>query len=362
MIVAVACREKYVPHVTSTDTKFLVVEGFISVGNVPTSITLTNTVKLTDKPQVEPVSGAMVQVQSDDGNSYNLNPVSPGVYSIPAINGSTAAKYRLSIVVNDKQYLSDYTPYKAAPAIDSVNWQQQDDGVHIYANTHDDTGYTRYYQWDFVETYEYHAPFNTYFKLVNNVMVPRRFDESVYRCWHTLNSTRLLTYSTTKLSADVVSRKEVQFIPASTIKLGVKYSILLNQRTLTEQAYNYLQQMSKNTESLGSLFDAQPSLLRGNIHCVTDPSEIVVGFVSASSVQQQRIFISKQQLNKWAFPPDPYGICDTVHLDGFTDDVRFAQGYVPVDYWKKDSVFASNTSCTDCREEGGSLTKPDFWQ
>jgi len=361
LVVAVACREKYLPQVTSTNTKYLVVEGFINVGDVPTTITLTNTVKLSDKPQPAPVTGATVKVQCEDGSSYNLAPVTPGVYTISAINGNTAAKYRLYIAVGGKEYLSDYTANKATPAIDSVSWQQKDDGVHIYANTHDPAGNTRYYQWDFVETYEYHAAFNAYFKLVNNAVAPRSFEESLYRCWHTLNSTRLLTFSTTKLAEDVVYKNEVQFIPASTVKIGVMYSMLLSQRAITQEAYNYVQQMSKNTESLGSLFDAQPSLLRGNIHCVTDASEIVVGFITTGSVQQKRIFIARRQLTGWSFPPDPYRICDTVHLDGIIDRTRFDQGYVPVDYWKKDSMFASTTNCTDCRLEGGTLTKPDFW-
>jgi len=361
-VVAVACRERYTPPLINANAKFLVVEGFINVGDAPTSITLTTTIKVSDTPNLAPMVGALVKVQGDDGGSYNLNEVMPGVYAINAINGSAAAKYRLYIAANGKEYQSDYVAYKATPVIDSVSWEQQDDGVHIYANAHDATGNTRYYQWDFVETYEYHANFDAEYTLENYVPVQLPYGKHLYKCWHTINSTRLLTYSTVKLADDIVYKGEVQFIPASTRKLGQLYTIFLHQHAITEQAYSYLQQMSKNTENIGSLFDAQPSVLQGNIHCVTDASEIVVGFVTASSLQQQRIFIAKNQLKNWLFPPYPYSVCDTVNVEGREQTYTRAQeGYIPIGEFMTGKTFASTNGCTDCRTEGGDTSKPAFW-
>jgi hypothetical protein len=82
--------------------------------------------------------------------------------------------------------------------------------------------------------------------------------------------------------------------------LGIRYSILVKQYALTEDGYHYYQILKKNTESLGSIFDAQPSELTCNFHSLQDPTEIVIGFFSASSVVQKRIFIDKSQVN-WNF-------------------------------------------------------------
>ena len=43
--------------------------------------------------------------------------------------------------------------------------------------------------------------------------------------------------------------------------------------------------MQKNAESLGSIFDEQPTQITGNIHSVTNPSEQVIGYVSAGTVE-----------------------------------------------------------------------------
>jgi hypothetical protein len=82
-------------------------------------------------------------------------------------------------------------------------------------------------------------------------------------------------------------------------KLGFKYSILVRQYALTPDAYNFYINLKKNTEQLGSIFDAQPSQISGNIHSVTNPSEPVLGYISVGSVASQRIFISQRILPAW---------------------------------------------------------------
>ena len=363
LLIAASCKEAFTPPVTDIDTKkILVVEGYISIGNDPTTITLTHATKLGENSGVQPESGAMVTVQSDDGNSYPLNEVAGGTYRANAIAGSTAAKYRVSITTLDgNQYLSDYVQYKQTPPIDDISWEQQPDGVHIYANAHDDAGLTKYYGWDYVETYEYHAPFQTVFKVVNGEILARPPAEQIYQCWETVNSSRVLIASTAALSKDIISKKEIEFIPASTEKLGVLYSILVNQHALTKEYYNYWLQISKNTENLGSLFDAQPSQAQGNIYCTTDKSQTVIGFIAASNLQQKRIFINKNQLQNWLYPPPAYAICDTIHLNAANTQLYLNAGYIPVGYYAPFMYYAAGLECVDCTEKGGTTTKPDFW-
>jgi len=361
---AVACREKYtLPARALVNNSFLVVEGYINVGGDSTFIRLSNTTKISDTvKQIMATTGANVTVQSDDGSSYALNEMADGIYAIPAINGSVAAKYRIAITTADgRQYQSDYVPFKATPPIDSISWDQQDDGVHIYANAHDDAANTKYYKWDYVETWAYTAPYDSYLIFVNGAAIGRDPDKHIYRCWRTITSSNISLFTTTKLSADVVYKAEVMFIPTSTQRLGIKYSILLKQHALSEEGFNYWQQLSKNTENLGSIFDAQPSQLTGNIHSTSNPGETVLGFITASSQQQKRIFISREDLRFWHYPPVNSG-CDTVHLDTQEKMLLYAnQGYIPVDSYTFGKPYATTVDCADCRTQGGTLTKPSFW-
>jgi len=362
-ILAIACKQSYTPPaITNDNSKFLVVEGYINVGDDTTTITLTHTRNLNSDSTIAHEQGAAVAVESDDGGVFNLTEVSSGVYSIPSINGSPAAKYRLTITTTDgKQFLSDYVEYKHTPDIDSLYWDQQIDGVHIYANTHDDANLTKYYGWDFTETYEYHAPFDALFKVENGIIVPRFPDEQIFKCWRTLHSTSISVATTSGLSNDVVYKKPIQTIQQSTEKIGVLYSILVNQHALTQKGYDYWQQVSKNTENLGSLFDAQPSQVQGNIHCITDKSETVIGFISVGDVAQKRLFINKNQLSYWDYPPPALAICDTVHLNDGNTQFYLSIEYIPIQNYDLTHVFAAPKECGDCREKGGTTTKPGYW-
>jgi len=367
-VMVFACKEKYTlpPNVTGKHN-FLVVEGYINVGQDTTFIHLTHSRGLNDTAGLIVETGANLAVESDAGGSYQLIEQGNGNYYVPFIAGSNDAKYRLVINTGDgKRYESDFVQSKVAPAIDSISWEEKQDGVHIYTNTHDDEALSKYYKWDYIETYEYHSPFNSYFKLdppATTNVVPRLASEHLNVCYQTMASTGIFIASTTKLSKDEVYKNQLVFIPVSTKKIGVLYSILVKQHTLTTEGFDYWQTLARNTENLGSLFDAQPSTLTGNIRCTSNPDDPVLGFITASTVQEKRIFIDKRDLGFWNYPYDAFSVCDTVHISSAdrAHDYYVNFQYVPVNYYEAFNFFAAPVSCIDCRTEGGTLNKPPFW-
>ena len=54
---------------------------------------------------------------------------------------------------------------------------------------------------------------------------------------------------------------------------------------------------------MGSIFDAEPSEIAGNIHSVDNPTEPVIGYVSVGATTNQRIFVTTQQLPHWVTIP-----------------------------------------------------------
>jgi hypothetical protein len=366
ILLVAGCKEPYVlPAKAVANTNFLVVEGNINVGQDSTIIKLSHTKPLNDSTLTIPETGAQITVQTDAGGSYPLQELGNGAYAVAYIPaGGGSEKYRLSITTaTNNQYFSDYVEFKKAPAIDSVSWEQLSDGVHVYINTHDAENKTKYYKWDYVEVWEYHAPFASAYSVENGQIVPRSPDSLIYKCWQTATSSDIIIQSTGKLSNDVVYKKQVNFIPQSDERIGVTYSILVKQSALTEAGFNYWNTLSKNTEQLGSLFDALPSLLTGNIHSKTNAAEPVIGFITTTTSEQKRIFITKLQLNNWLYPPAPYSICDTIHA---TDADRYAKvlngSYIPIDLLSPiGPYYAAPLDCADCRVKGGVTTKPSFW-
>src|SRR5258705_7475113 len=154
MILFVCCKQEYIPQVKEKNVRLLVVEGFLNSGQGPTKIRLSRTVNLTDVVVTKAEVGAQVRVEGENGNSFILTGNPNGEYSIAQLALTNNIKYRLWIKTTDgKEYVSDFTPVKYTPPIDSLTWKRESDGVRLYVNTHDPQNATKYYQWEYEETW-----------------------------------------------------------------------------------------------------------------------------------------------------------------------------------------------------------------
>jgi Domain of unknown function (DUF4249) len=367
------CKEKYVSPYKSPNVGYLVVEGFIS-GNTPIQYTLSRTLPLPGDSALPLETGASVEVEGSDNSSIPLIEQGSGVYSsvdTPLLNALT--RYRLRIHTSEgEDYLSDFVPFRVSPPIDSINWIEGPSGVTIYANTHDPANATHYYQWNFDETWEYHsAELSEYeYDTAAGQVIPRPASSQIWTCWHEGPSTNVLLGSSIKLAQDVIYEQPLELLKRNGVQLSILYTTLVRQYAITDSAYAYFGILQKNTESLGSIFDAQPSALFGNIHSLTRPAEQVLGFISAGTIQQQRIWISAAQVTGWNYSYDCGSPDIKVGLDSASEVYPFTSGgYIPVaphitpppgpyyiDGWRANVV-----GCIDCRAQGGVLYKPSYW-
>jgi hypothetical protein len=375
LLTLLCCKKPYNPPASSTPNSYLVVEGFINSGNDSTVIILSKTIRLTAKTTNNPALGATVIVEGEKNGVYNLlDNAGNGHYnSYSGLNLSPSQRYRVKIVIGNRQYVSDFVGIKQTPPIDSVGFNIQNGNVNVYVNAHDATNNTRYYRWDYEETWQFHSKYQSGWILDTtiNVLVPRSTEESIYDCFGSDLSSHIVLTSTEKLASDVVYQNSVTQIPLSAEKVETRYSILLKQYAITQQAFEFYQNLQKNTEQLGSIFDAQPSQLSGNIHCLTDPSELVVGYITANNVQTKRIYISHNQI-----PDVPINYPYDCELDTARNAV--VQGLLidrPVNYIPTQLLFSkpptspptaigylySSKECIDCTLRG-TKQAPPWWQ
>ena len=365
----VRCKDPYISPYKSPPTGYLVVEGYIS-GNSTSTFTLSRTIPLPGDSTLPTENGATVQIEGSDNSVYPLTGLGNGVYStVDTLRLNTQLEYRLDIqLAGGEKYQSDFVPFKPTPLIDSLNWVQNgDNSIQIYVNTHDPAGNTRYYQWNFDQTYEYHSAEESDYYYNKDTAPPaielRAPNEQVFRCWESASSTTIIIDNTTKLAADVVYRQPVKYIPPDDVQTSVLYSILVRQYSLTADGYKFLSLMQQNTESLGSIFDAQPSQITGNIHSLSNPAEQVIGWVSAGTVQSQRIYINRYQINSTYSFTCP--LKDTL----FTDSLQYARNYgggiFTPEYFgvlNQEMGWVSNyTDCLVCTTAGGTNQPPSFW-
>jgi Domain of unknown function (DUF4249) len=368
MVVLGSCTDKYVATIKGQASGFLVVEGFINISGT-TNIQMSRSTGL-DSPLFIPEFGAQLTILSDNGISVPLTETGNGNYSAGGLNLDPTAQYRLQIQTgNGKEYLSDLSKVNITSPIDSVGWTANSNGVSIYVSTHNDQVQPGYYQWTFNETWQYNSEYFSELEYQGGALILRPTSDLIYTCWRSDSSTNIAIANTEKLSANVIYQFPLTQVPFNnTNKMIDEYSILVKQTSLSQDWYEWIQKIQRNTEQLGSIFDAQPSETGGNIHCTTNPTEPVIGFIGTTTETEKRIFIRRSQLpSVTIFTGYESCLIDTTGLSSDALMLRFGTGYyipagiiyamgMPI------GVSSSVPECVDCRVHGGTLTKPDFWQ
>lgn len=355
-----SCVKPFNPAIDNPITNYLVIEGQIVSGD-ETTIKLSRTRPVNDSATTSPENDAQVVIESGSGQVYSFQPVSDGVYRSQGAQVNSSDKYRLRVVAGGKTYLSDFVDVKQTPDIDSLSWAQ-DGNINIYVNTHDPSNNTRHYRWEYIETYEYHAAYYSYLDFRNGELVFLEPEEYREICYTTNNSSAILLGTTTALQNDIISMAPIISIPNDNSKISVRYSILVKQYALNAAGYNYWQLIKQNSQPNGDIFDPQPSQLYGNIHCVENPNEPVIGFVNASSVKEKRLFIRWAEL-KERTEIDNSGLCRETFVDR-QDVAKFLSdgAKLPAYATGNGSIIAiANAVCVDCRLRGGVTQKPSFW-
>jgi hypothetical protein len=178
-----------------------------------------------------------------------------------------------------------------------------------------------------------------------------------------VNSSAILLGSTEKLASDIVYLP-VQYIEPHSEKVSVLYSINLRQYAVSHDNYLFLQKMKKNTEQLGTIFDPQPSEIVGNIHCLTNPAETVIGYVEVTQEQVKRIFIYNSQVPDWNYDPACFQIIIDNNLDSIAKYGRDLYPTTPQALSSFGSVTkfyaTDHEGCMNCTFRGTNI-KPAFW-
>ncbi|HRI79399.1 MAG TPA: DUF4249 family protein, partial [Cyclobacteriaceae bacterium] len=175
----------------------------------------------------------------------------------------------------------------------------------------------------------------------------------------TLPAANLQLASTAHLTQNFVSEFPLTFIPLGSMKLSVKYSMLVSLRGVDETEYNYWQQIQKTTENIGGLYDPLPAQVLGNLHNDANASEKVLGYFSGGGIKEKRIYISFYDLPeslRWV----SRGFCPLDTLKPI--DLKNSHGLLIVNILPNGAGYLySNVDCVDCRFAGGVTTKPTFW-
>jgi hypothetical protein len=380
-LLATGCRKAFTPHaISSANNRYLVIEGIVNSGADSTLIKIGRTQRIDTIHTIQPEANAVVSVESDANGIYKLTEKVLGTYVAVALNLDPAHKYRLRIKTSsNKEYVSDFVAVKNAPPVDSVGFVARPSGVHIYVNSHDDKNATQYYRWEYSETWQFHAKYVSA-NVSNHIdsIRGRHANEKVHDCFGHDTSSNIIIASTTKLAKDIIYQAPVTTVSPTSEKIETKYSVLVKQYALTEDAYAFWQNLQNNTEKLGSIFDVLPTDNQTNFHCLTNPNELVVGYLSVGSPSSKRLFITVDQLLKSYSPAYPcVCVIDTLFFDPtghhgnlpWSELLRANSFYTPLIYLYPVpdplggpyAITYSTVLCADCTVRGFKAPPP-FWK
>jgi len=387
LLSASGCITEYRAVLSGNHTRVLFVDGSI-VENTDAIFHITQSFGLdvSGVPDEAFVNNAILRIIDSNGNeSEQATSLGRGRYRIRVGNLDADIQYGIRIEHDGEIYESTLLRPLITPEIDSISWRQNDnETISFHVSTTDDEGDARFFMWNYVEDWEVRvvAPTAIFFnpRHVEQVTEPFYIDWSYpfEICWKNHISDRFLMGSTEALSENRLIEHQIFEHDITDDRFSRLYSVLVTQRAISQAAYEYFENLRKQNEEMGGLFTPQPTEILGNIRSTTNPARRVIGYVEAvKSISQKRIFVDRSELlNR----PTTHTRCDFLFDDHSAQPPLlrlprpgqyadyYNRGYRPskinMERYESEIAYPAEWAlkeCTDCRELGGTLNRPDFW-
>ncbi len=365
----VSCIEPFQPEINETQD-LLVINGSITDQPGWHFVEVSRSSPY-NEPDFIPVNGCVVRVEDETGQGVIYSEYRPGVYradldeSFLGVNKA----YKLYVYTQEgEEYQSDYDSLLACPQVDSLYYaiesQETDNpdityyGLQFYVDVKGKKGESRNFLWKLEESYEYHAPY--FIQYYWNEDSLQEFDppiDTLSICYRTQSIPELYTASTRYLVGNKLNKYPLNYVSGRTLKLKIKYGLMVSQHSLSNDAFIYWEKINSLMTETGGLYEKQPAGSEGNIFNINDQEEQVLGY-----------FYASQEQEKWTIVRDTFYFhfydysCAIDTVVNF-DDMGGSFYLISLD--QEDEVGPpygyANRFCFDCRERGGSLEPPDYW-
>ncbi len=369
-----SCVKRYEPEIESKDAVKFVVTGEVNRGDEVQRINISTTSPVS-LPRYFAVTDCDVKVVDDKGNSYSATDMRDGNYeiAIPQSELTPGTSFKVDIIVpGGTNIVSDFDKIHDCPEVDTVfyvlesipasNPIFQTKGIRFYTSLDAQNIDSRYFRWQALESWEYHAfyPIEWFYDgKVNHVVPP---DNSRKVCWKTATVNNIFTLTTKNLVQNKYNLFPLHFVDnVSSPRLVYGYSLVLRQYALSEAAFDYWEKLRINSVGQGGLYEKQPLVVKGNLHNITNPEQEILGFFSASTVTSKHIFVKNVENLPSEYDPG----CSTegveprrTGLKGIPTTMYPAYLYAtPYGYM----IILLDNYCYDCLTLEGDTIKPAFW-
>jgi len=372
LIFSSSCIKQFTPVIDENVAAKFVVTGRVTDAEGWQEVNVSFSSPI-EAPEYIPATGCQVKIKDDKGNTFSLEEELPGNYRVWMAKDYLVpgTSYKLEILTpNNEKIESTYDRMIQGPSLDSVYYVLKDiptyepsiniRGAQFCIDLNAEGLESRYFKWEILETWEYHAEHKKEFYYDGDwhEIIPP--DSATKICWITRSVKNIYTVSTNNFTRNAYKQFPLQFVDGiNSNRFEILYSILVTQFAVSEGAYSYWDQVRINSTEQGGLYEKQPLDIKGNLTNISNPQNEVLGYFYAATGSTRRFFykdIKDLELN-YLRPCvvsvlDPYG--------GWKD---FDKIEYPVYYFynEEGKLRILSTECVDCRLSDGVTTKPDFW-
>lgn len=282
-------------------------------------------------------------------------------------------RYRLHLEVSEAEggettvYETDWITVNPAPVIDELTFAKNDDFKELWIRMSMHCDGAHYFRWRYVEEWEYHSDIQTSLLYDPETSEVANFGgEALYYCWGRSESTRINTFSTAGQTDDRFEDLSFHTVPLSAPRLQMMYRVTITLNAMSKDAYGYWENVRNSSEGQGSILAPMPSQMAGNVHCLTNPSAEVIGYVDACTETTGFVIYDNSQF-KYYEPEGRHRIeLVSASNDPDTNRTMYYRGYLPVSgqYGRSGTIERYEwalASCVDCRLKGGNKRVPENW-
>lgn len=347
----------------------LVVVGDIVLGEK--SLFTLSTLQSLSGDDVSEVPPADVTVEASSGAVFHGVPSGDGSYVVDLSSADESLEYRLCAKVRHdsgtRNYASEWLPSAGRCSIDSLYYYVDGlDGSLCFAADLSSGGSCRHYDISFQETWEYCSDlFATYYYVpfssgggANGHLERYLNGENVYYCWNTRRSRGSMTVGTDDHTSDRLLRHGVVRMSNDDKRISVCYRLDLVVSGISEDTYRYRSHMSDMSSFQGDLFSPVPSEIRGNVRCVEDEGEQVVGYVGVMTSVKASIYELDSETK---FYKAPRKLVETEVYPEEEWPALYQRGMLVIGGTPSEGYYWAKDECVDCRLKGGTKTVPEGW-
>ena len=377
------CTEPFSPDLLPLTENTLVVDATLTNESKIHEVLLSRSSAEPGVFQIEP--SATVKITDDNQQIFTFSETEPGKYlSDLPFKADTGRTYQLQITTTDgKSYTSKAESLSQTSQIENVATKKTitdngNEGVLITVDSFDPTGNSTYYKYEYEETYKIIAPRGSPNELVvlseedMTVNVVRRDpDKEEQTCYATDKSISIILTKTSGASEDRVTDFTVRFLNKDNFIISHRYSILVKQYVLSQQAYTFYEKLKDFSGSENLFSQSQPGFINGNIFVDDGSDNRVVGFFEVSSVSEKRIFFNYADLFPDSDLPPFIDECNPANflVDGNSsifpfvksNGVSYITDVTDPDTGALKEYIVVPRVCGDCTVLGNA-TVPDFWE